>query len=86
MNAPVQAFNPAEVPINFTLNFNQVNLLLSGMAELPRKQTDGFYEQFRAHALQTLQVAENAHNKAQEKAAADEAARNAPPEVVGGTD
>lgn len=93
MNAPVQPFNPAEVPINYTLNFNQVNVILAGMSELPRKQTDGFYDQFRAVALQTLQAAEVAHNEAIEKAAAEEAARLNPPQPevadeasVGGTD
>ena len=91
MNAPVQPFNPAEVPINYTLNFNQVNVILAGMAELPRKQTDGFFEQFRGVALQTLQAAEAAHKEAAEKAEAAEAARLAPPEAaadsaVGGID
>ena len=57
-----QAFNPAGVPINYTLNFAQVNLILKGLAELPRKETEGFYEQFRAVALQTLQAAEHLHN------------------------
>ncbi len=72
MNQQAQTFNPAEVPINYTLNFQQVNLLLEGLAELPRKRTDGFYEQFRGVALQTLQAAENAHKEAAEKAAAPE--------------
>jgi hypothetical protein len=88
---PAQTFNPAEVPINYTLNFQQVNLLLEGLGELPRKRTDGFYEQFRGVALQTLQAAEVAHKEAADKAAAAEAARLAPPEAaadtsVGGTD
>lgn len=56
------AFNPAAVPINYTLNFAQVNLILKGLAELPRKETEGFYDQFRAVALQTLQAAEHLHN------------------------
>lgn len=56
------AFNPANVPINYTLNFAQVNLILKGLAELPRKETEGFYDQFRAVALQTLQAAEHLHN------------------------
>jgi len=93
MNAPVQPFNPAEVPITYTLNFNQVNVILAGMSELPRKQTDGFYDQFRAVALQTMQAAEAAHKEAAEKAAAEEAARLNPPQPgaadeasVGGTD
>ena len=30
-----QQFNPAAVPINYTLNFEQVNLILEGLAELP---------------------------------------------------
>ena len=57
-------FNPANVPINYVLNFAQVNLLLKGLAELPRKETDGFYDQFRAVALQTLQAAEAQFNEA----------------------
>lgn len=75
-----QPFNPVEVPINYTLNFNQVNLILEGLAELPRKKSEGFYDQFRAVALQTMQAAEAEHNKAIEKAEKAEAARNAQPE------
>lgn len=75
-------FDPGQVPINFTLNFHQVNLILEGLAELPRKRSDGFYDQFRAVALQTLQTAEAAHKEAAEKAAAAEARRNAPPEIA----
>lgn len=79
MNASVQPFNPAEVPINYTLNFGQVNLILEGLAELPRKKTEGFFDQLRGVAVQTLQIAEAAHREAAEKAAAEEAARNADP-------
>lgn len=79
---PQAPFNPAEVPINYTLNFNQVNLILEGLAELPRKRSEGFYDQFRAVALQTMQAAEAAHNEAVEKAEKAEAARNAPPEAA----
>lgn len=86
MNAPVQPFNPAEVPINYTLNFQQVNVLLKGMGKLMREETEGFYEQFRGVALQTMQAAEASHKEAAEKAAAAEAARLAPPAAVGGTD
>lgn len=57
---PQAPFNPAEVPISYTLNFNQVNLILEGLAELPRKKSEGFYDQFRAVALQTLKAAEEA--------------------------
>lgn len=78
-------FNPAEVPINYTLNFNQVNLILAGLAELPRKQSEGFYDQFRAVALQTLQAAEGEYNEAIKKAEKHEAARNAPPALVSET-
>jgi isocitrate/isopropylmalate dehydrogenase len=69
MNAPVQQFNPAEVPISYTLNFHQVNVLLKGMNKLMREETEGFYEGFKGHALQTLQAAEVAHKEAAEKAA-----------------
>lgn len=94
MNQPEQMFNPGAVPINYTLNFSQVNVLLKGMSKLPREETEGFYEQFKGHAVQTLQTAEVAHNEANKKAADEEARRNAPPEAapaadataVGGTD
>lgn len=62
MNEQKPPFNPANVPINYTLNFAQVNLILKGLAELPRKDTEGFYDQFRAVALQSLQAAESQHN------------------------
>ena len=77
-NTMTTTFNPAEVPINYTINFNQVNLILAGLAELPRKQSEGFYDQFRAVALQAMKQAEDAHKEAAEKA---EALRNAPPLV-----
>lgn len=57
-----EQFNPGAVPINYTLNFAQVNLILKGLAELPRKETEGFYDQFRSVALQTMQAAEHLHN------------------------
>lgn len=76
MNAPVQPFNPAEVPINYTLNFQQVNILLKGMGKLPREETDGFYEQFRGVALSTLQAAEQAAKEAAEQAANEAAQPN----------
>jgi hypothetical protein len=85
-----QPFNPAEVPINYTLNFQQVNVLLEGLGKLPFEKVEQLYLGMRSVALQTLQGAEAAHKEAAEKAAAAEANRNAPPEVagsaVGGTD
>lgn len=63
-------FNPSEVPINYTLNFQQVNVILKGMGKLMREETEGFYEQFRGVALQTLQAAELAHNEAADRASA----------------
>ena len=62
MTEQQQPFNPNNVPINYTLNFAQVNVLLLGMKKLPREQTEGFYEQFQAVALQTIQAAEHLHN------------------------
>jgi len=60
----VAAFNPNEVAITYTLNINQVNVILSGMGKLPREATDGFFEHFRGHALTTMQAAEAEHAKA----------------------
>jgi hypothetical protein len=68
-------FDPAEVPINYTLNLAQVNLILECLAEIPRKRTDGFFEQFRDTAVQALQAAEKAHYQALEK----QSAKVAPP-------
>lgn len=62
----MKSFNPAEVPINYTLNFHQVNVILKGMGKLMREETDGFYEQFRGVALQTLQAAEAEYKANQE--------------------
>lgn len=78
MTEQVNPFNPANVPINYTLSFPQVNMILKGLSELPRKETDGFYDQFRAVALQTLQAAEHLHNNPPKAEDTDAA--------VGGTD
>lgn len=57
-----QEFNPLSVPISYTLNIAQANLLIKGLGKLPREESEGFYDQFRAVALQTLQAAEHLHN------------------------
>lgn len=60
----IPAFDPMSVPINYTLNFHQVNLILEGWSKLPREKTEGLYENVRGVALQTLQAAEEAHRLA----------------------
>ncbi len=64
----MKPFIPAEVPISYTLNFQQVNLILKGMGKLMREETDGFYEQFRGTALTALANAEAWHKEAADKA------------------
>ena len=52
------AFTPNQVPIYYTLNIDQVNLVLEGLGELPLKRAGDFSNAFRNVALQALQVAE----------------------------
>ena len=77
-----QPFNPASVPINYTLNFQQVNLLLEGLGKLPYERVEQLYNAMRSAALQTLQDAEQAHNEAAEREAEAERVRALPPEVT----
>lgn len=66
-----QPFDPTSVPIQYTLSYSQVNLILEGLAELPRKRTDGFFEHLRAVALMTVQTAQAEHAKAEAQASAE---------------
>lgn len=58
--------NPNQVPINYTLTLDQVNLILAGLGKLPFEQVSEFVNGIRSVALQALQQAE-------EKAKAQEA-------------
>ncbi len=60
-----QPFNPATVPINYTLNFQQVNLLLEGLGKMPYERVEQLYGAMRGAALQTLQDAEQAQREAE---------------------
>lgn len=75
-----QPFNPASVPINYTLNFQQVNLLLEGLGKLPHERVEQLYTAMRSVALQALQDAEQAHNEAAAREAEAERVRDLPPE------
>ncbi len=77
-----QPFNPASVPINYTLNFQQVNLLLEGLGKLPHERVEQLYNAMRGAALQTLQDAEQAYNEAAEREAEAERIRALPPEAT----
>lgn len=56
-----QQFNPAAVPIQYTLTFQQVNLVLEGLGKLPYDRVEALYTAVRSIALQTLHAAEQAH-------------------------
>lgn len=58
-----QEFNPAAVPINYTLNFQHVNLLLEGLGKLPYERVEPLYSALRSAALQALKTAEQAHHE-----------------------
>jgi len=80
-----QPFNPASVPINYTLNFQQVNLLLEGLGKLPHERVEQLYTAMRSVALQALQDAEQAHNEAAAREAEAERVRALPPAAAEGT-
>lgn len=70
-----KSFNPISVPISYTLNFEQVNLLLEGLGKLPYERVEQLYVAVRSVALQTLQDAEQSYNEAAEKKAEVEVAQ-----------
>ncbi|CAB4122555.1 hypothetical protein UFOVP33_21 [uncultured Caudovirales phage] len=72
--APV--IDPNQVPINYTVNLPQVNLILKGLGKLPLEEVEQLYNGIRGHALQALQTAEAEAQAAIEKKAAEEAAKN----------
>ena len=72
------AFTPNEVQINYTLNLDQVNLILSALGKLPYEQVGDMVSGIRAIALQTLQAAEakaKAEAEAEQKQIADNAGK-----------
>lgn len=62
------AFDANQVPINYTLSFGQVNLILRALGKLPMEEVEQFYVAFRSVAVQTLQQAEQAAKDAERQA------------------
>jgi hypothetical protein len=52
--------NPNQVPIQYTLNIDQVNLILSALGKMPYEQVAEFVNGLRGVALKALQEAEEA--------------------------
>ncbi len=50
--------NPNQVPITLTLNLEQINTLLDGLAELPFKRVEALAVAIRNHAIERLKEAE----------------------------
>lgn len=61
--------NPNQVPIHYTLNLDQVNLVVSALGKLPFEQVEQFLVAFRSVALNALKEAEE---KAKAEAAGPE--------------
>jgi hypothetical protein len=57
--------NPNQVPIHYTLNLDQVNLIVGALAKLPFEQVEQFLAAFRSVALKALQDAESAAKSAE---------------------
>jgi len=55
-----QPYNPANALITYTLNFQQVNLLLEGLGKLPFERVEPLYTAIRGHAVKTLHDEETA--------------------------
>lgn len=53
-------FDPNQVPIQYTFNVQQVNLILRGLGKMPFDEVEGLYLPIRQVALQTLSNAETA--------------------------
>lgn len=51
---------PNEVPIQYTLNLDQVNLIITALSRMPYEQVADLVNAIRAVALQALQDAEAA--------------------------
>lgn len=57
-------FNPQQVAIPITLNFQQINLILEGLGKLPFEKVESLYLGLRAHGIETIQKAEQEHKQA----------------------
>ena len=72
------ALAPNQVPINYTFNIEQVNLILTALGKLPYEQVGDMVSGIRGVALQALQQAEaqaKAEAEAQVKRIADDAGK-----------
>lgn len=56
----MDTFDANQVPIQYTLNVAQVNLILRGLGKLPFDEVEGLYLPMRQVALETLSRAEAA--------------------------
>ena len=72
MSAPIAPFNPAAVPITFTLNFHQVNTILTGLGKLPYEEVENLYNTIRSVGINAMNDAETQHKLAQQQAAQQE--------------
>ncbi len=61
--------NPNQVPINYTLNLDQVNLIVTALGKMPFEQVEQFVVSFRSVAIKALQDAEAAAKAAESEAA-----------------
>ena len=72
MSAHIAPFNPAAVPITVTLNFHQVNTILTGLGKLPYEEVESLYNTIRSVGINTMNDAETQHKLAQQQAAQSE--------------
>jgi hypothetical protein len=64
--------NPNQVNINYTLNLDQVNLIVTALGKLPFEQVEQFVVAFRSVAVKALQEAQEAAKAAEPDAVAAE--------------
>lgn len=63
--------NPNQVPINYTLTIDQVNLILTGLGKMAYDQVADLVAGIRSVALQALKEAEEAAKAEAEQAPAE---------------
>ena len=65
-------FNPTDVPINITLRYQEINLILNALGKLPFDQVAPLYGLIHSEAIRVIQDAEKAHQESIEWEAAVE--------------
>jgi len=59
----MKKFNPTDVPINITLRYQEINLILHALGKLPFDQVAPLYGLIHSETTRVIQVAERAYQE-----------------------